>query len=228
MPLIQNQFGGTFGGPIFKDKTFFFFGFEREVLKTGTLVTNTVPTPSELAGDFTAPGLPAIYDHSQPGDPQFQCNGVLNVICPNRLDSSALALFGKSYPSPKQSGITNNYITQMATGGINAQYNARVDHRFSEKNTLFARYAYWKADRTPTTRGGPTLRVRAILVSTLSRQYLETRTPSIPRRFWIYGSPICVFSNTSFRTAKALTSLNSVPVGQVLPVSLWRQRIIRQ
>ena len=146
VPLIQNQFGGTFGGPIVKDKTFFFFGFERQVLKTGTLVTNTVPIPAELSGDFTAPGLPAIYDHSQPGDPQFQCNGVLNVICPNRLDSSALALFAKSYPAPKQSGITNNYITQMATGGINAQYNARVDHRFSEKNTLFARYAYWKAD----------------------------------------------------------------------------------
>ena len=146
VPLIQNQFGGTFGGPIVKDKTFFFFGFEREVLKTGTLVTNTVPTPAELAGDFTAPGLPAIYDHSQPGDPQFQCNGVLNLICPNRLDSSALALFAKSYPGPKQSGITNNYITQMATGGINAQYNARVDHRFSDKNALFARYAYWKAD----------------------------------------------------------------------------------
>jgi len=146
VPLIQNQFGGTFGGPIVKDKTFFFFGFEREVLKTGTLVTNTVPTPAELGGDFTAPGLPAIYDHSQPGDPQFQCNGVLNVICPNRLDSSALALFAKSYPGPKQSGITNNYITQMATGGINAQYNARVDHHFSDKNALFARYAYWKAD----------------------------------------------------------------------------------
>src|SRR5437016_803254 len=34
----------------------------------------------------------------------------------------------------------------MATGGINAPYNARVDHRFSDKNALFARYAYWKAD----------------------------------------------------------------------------------
>ena len=54
VPLIQNQFGGTLGGPIVKDKTFFFFGFERQVLKTGTLVTNTVPTAAELAGDFSA------------------------------------------------------------------------------------------------------------------------------------------------------------------------------
>ena len=77
-------------------------------------------------------------------------------------------------------------------------------------------------------RGGPTLRVRAIPVFTLIRQYSEILTPLIPRRFWIYGSLICGFSNTSFRTAKALTSLNSVPVGQVLQASLWPQRTIRQ
>src|SRR5438132_1377981 len=81
---------------------------------------------------------------------------------------------------------------------------------------------------TPMMRGGPTHRVRAILVSTLIPQYLETLTPSILRRFWICGSPICVSSNTSSRTAKALTSLNSVPVGQALQASLWRQRIFRQ
>ena len=146
VPLIQNQFGGTLGGPIVKDKTFFFFGFERQVLKTGTLVTNTVPTADEVAGDFTAPGLPAIYDQSQPGSPQFQCNGVLNKICSNRLDQSALALFAKSYPAPNRPGLSNNFITQMATGGINQQFNARVDHHFSENNNLFARYSYWKAD----------------------------------------------------------------------------------
>ena len=62
VPLIQNQFGGTIGGPIRKDKTFFFFGYEYEKLQTGTLVTTTVPTTAELAGDFSASGLPVIYD----------------------------------------------------------------------------------------------------------------------------------------------------------------------
>ena len=149
VPLVQNQFGATLGGPVIKDKTFFFFGFERQVLKTGTLVTNTVPTLAELGGDFTAAGLPPIYDQSQPGSPQFQCNGVLNVICPDKLDPSAVALFAKSYPAPNRPGLVNNFITQMATGGVNAQYNARVDHRISEKNNLFARYTYWKADSDP-------------------------------------------------------------------------------
>jgi len=145
-PLHQNQFGGTIGGPIRKDITFFFFGFEHEVLHTGNLVTTTVPTAAELAGDFTAPGQTPIYDQSQPGNPQFQCNGVLNKICPNRLDQTALALFRKSYPAANQPGTVNNYIVQQATGGLNSQYNVRLDHHLSENNSLFARYAYWSAD----------------------------------------------------------------------------------
>ncbi len=146
VPLIQNQYGGTFGGPVIKDKTFFFFGYERQGLKTGTLVTSTVPTAAQLNGDFSAAGLAPIYDHSLPGSPQFQCNGVLNVICPDRLDASAKALFATSYPAPNRPGLNNNFIVQEATGGVNEQYNARIDHRISEKNSLFARYAYWKAD----------------------------------------------------------------------------------
>lgn len=148
VPLIQNQFGGTVGGPIRKNKTFFFFGFEYEKLKTGTLVTTTVPTTDELGGDFTAAGLPVIYDPTTGA--QFQCDGVLNKICPDRLDLSAQALFAKSYPAPKRPDLlSNNFIVQEATGGVNKQYNARVDHHLSDKNTLFARYAYWKADSNP-------------------------------------------------------------------------------
>jgi outer membrane receptor protein involved in Fe transport len=148
VPLIQNQFGGTIGGPIRKNKAFFFFGYEYEKLKTGTLVTTTVPTTAELGGDFTAPGLPVIYDPTT--GTQFQCGGVLNKICSNRLDPSAQALFAKSYPAPNQPGLlSNNFIVQEASGGVNEQYNARVDYHLSDKNTLFARYAYWKADSNP-------------------------------------------------------------------------------
>jgi hypothetical protein len=148
VPLIQNQFGGTIGGPIVKDKTWFFFGYEYEKLKTGTLVTTTVPTTAELGGDFTAAGLPVIYDPTT--GTQFQCNGVLNKICPDRIDPSAQALFATSYPAPNQPGLlSNNFIVQEASGGVNEQYNARVDHHISDKNSLFARYAYWKADSDP-------------------------------------------------------------------------------
>ncbi|HKV05588.1 MAG TPA: TonB-dependent receptor [Candidatus Acidoferrales bacterium] len=159
-PLIQNQFGGTIGGPIKKDKTFFFFGFEREVIQTTAQATSTVPTPAELSGDFRAVAAAAaalgkdgnIYDHSLPGDPIIQCNGVQNVICPNRLDLGALKLFAVSYPTPKgpnATALVNNFIGTYATGGVNNQYNARVDHHFSDKDALFARYTYWKAQSDP-------------------------------------------------------------------------------
>jgi outer membrane receptor protein involved in Fe transport len=150
-PLVQNQYGGTLGGPIIKDKTFFFFGLEREAIRSANLVHTTVPTAAMLAGDFSAPGLPAIYDQSQPGSPQFQCNGVLNKICPDRLDPTAVALFKKLYPAqPLQSGaVPNNYSTYLKSGGLNNQYNARVDHHFSDKDNLFARYTYWQVESLP-------------------------------------------------------------------------------
>jgi hypothetical protein len=148
-PLVQNQFGFTLGGPVKKDKTFFFFGFERQVIHTGTLVQTTVPTADMLGGDFSAPGLAAIYDQSQPGVPRFQCNGKLNVICPARLDQTALKLFAKEFPAPNRPGLVNNYVVQEATGGINNQVNPRIDHRFSDNNTFFARYGQWKAESNP-------------------------------------------------------------------------------
>jgi hypothetical protein len=145
-PLVQNQFGGTLGGPVRKNKTFFFIGYERQIIRTGTLVQSTVPTAAMLAGDFSAPGLAPIYDQSQAGVPQFQCNGQLNVICPSRLNQTALKLFAKEFPAPNRPGLVNNFVVQEATGGINNQINPRVDHHFSDNNTMFARYGQWKAE----------------------------------------------------------------------------------
>src|SRR5438477_2161031 len=145
-PLVQNQFGFTLGGPVRKDKTFFFFGFERQVIHTGTLVQTTVPTADMLAGDFSAPGLAPIYDQSEPGAPRFSCNGKLNVICPSRLDQTPLKLFAKEYPAPNRPGLVNNFVVQEATGGINNQINPRVDQHFSYNNTMFARYTHWKSE----------------------------------------------------------------------------------
>src|SRR5437870_2135839 len=145
-PMDQNQFGATLGGPVRKNHTFFFAGLEREVLHSATLVRNTVPTAAMRAGDFSAPGLAPIYDQSRPGNPQFQCNGVLNAICPDRLDPVAVRMLQQFYPLPNQSGLVNNFVTQQAIGGVNNQVNARVDQRISGNNMLFARYSYWKAE----------------------------------------------------------------------------------
>ena len=148
-PLVQNQFGATFGGPLVKDRTFFFGGFERQTIHSATQAQQyTVPTAAQLAGDFSDPRLPKIYDPTT--GLQFQCNGVLNVICPNRLDQAAVNIMTLNYPRQNIPGaVTQNFIAPTKIGGVNAQYNIRVDHRLSDKNNLFGRYTYWKADSNP-------------------------------------------------------------------------------
>src|SRR5690242_1640678 len=61
-PFTQNQFGATVGGAVIKDKTFAFFSWEAYRLRSGTVFTTTVPTAAERTGDFSAAGIPTIYD----------------------------------------------------------------------------------------------------------------------------------------------------------------------
>ena len=148
-PLIQNQFGFNVGGPIRRNKTFFFFGYEGTRTHSAVLSTTTVPTSAQLSGDFSATGLPPIYDHSQPGNPQFSCNGQLNVICASQLDTSALTILKDTFPVPNQPGLINNFITHFKTGGVQDLYDGRVDQNFGSKDMLFARYLYSKVISTP-------------------------------------------------------------------------------
>jgi outer membrane receptor protein involved in Fe transport len=148
-PLIQNQFGGTVGGPIKHDKTFFFFGYEGLRTHSAVLSTTTVPTAPQRNGDFSDPAFPTIYDHSQPGNPQFSCNGRLNVICPSRIDPTAKLILADTFPAPNQPGFVNNYITNFPTGAVQNQYNGRIDQNFGSKDLLFGRYTYWKVISNP-------------------------------------------------------------------------------
>jgi Carboxypeptidase regulatory-like domain/TonB dependent receptor len=148
-PLVQNQFGGAVGGPIRRNKTFFFFGYDGLRTHSAVLSTTTVPTAAELSGDFSAPGLPPIYDPTT--GQQFSCNNVLNVICPNRIDHSAQLILADSFPAsgPNQSGLVNNLIRDYPTGAVQDQYTGRVDTTIGEKNHLFGRYTHWKVISTP-------------------------------------------------------------------------------
>jgi outer membrane receptor protein involved in Fe transport len=157
-PLTQNQYGARLGGPIRRDKTFFFFNYEGLRFHSGVSSpsTTTVPTLAMLNGDFSQPGLPTIYDPRTGA--QFQCNGVLNVICPDRLDPSAQKILKDLYPtgSPSVATLTppttfapNNYIYRTPIGGLQDQYIGRVDHTFNSKDNIFARYTYWRVLSNP-------------------------------------------------------------------------------
>lgn len=148
---IQNQYGLTIGGPVVRNKAFFFGGFEREPVVNGNLSTTTVPTAAEMNGDFSAAGLPKIYDPTT--GQQFQCNGVLNVICPNRIDPAVAAILKLNYPaqpSPNPAALSNNYITTTRTRYLLQSIDARIDFNTSAKNALFGRYTQFTSHSITT------------------------------------------------------------------------------
>jgi Carboxypeptidase regulatory-like domain len=145
--FIQNQFGGAIGAPIKRGKAFAFASYEGFRLALGVPNSGRVPTPAELNGDFTADA--PIYDPTT--GHQFECNGVLNVICPGRIDPTAYYMgHGAQYwPTPNTSSSAINFSQNGAAGSSNNQYTGRVDWSVGAQK-LFGRYTYWHANQIPT------------------------------------------------------------------------------
>ncbi|HSU33903.1 MAG TPA: carboxypeptidase regulatory-like domain-containing protein [Bryobacteraceae bacterium] len=144
-PYRRNQFGGSLGGPILKNKTFFFADYYgwREI--KGQTFINTVPTAQERTGNFS--DLPVtIYDPST----TTQANGVTvrsafqgNIIPANRLNQVGLNV-ASLYPLPNLPGLFNNRTDTLSRNLNDNGGNIRIDHRFNEKDSLFGRYSFEK------------------------------------------------------------------------------------
>ena len=136
-PFRQNQFGGSVGGPIRKNQTFFFLSYEAQRIRKSLTQTFSVPTAAMRAGNFS--GLPTIFDPASSRQPFLN-----NQIPSPRLDPVAVALLAQ-IPLPNLPGIAQNLL---ATGDqrINGnQYSARLDHQFSPQDTTFLRASLFDA-----------------------------------------------------------------------------------
>ena len=151
----QNQFGGGIGGPIKKDKLFFFGDYERTTQRQlAGPDTRTLPTAAMMKGDFrNLPGSPIIYDPAT-GDQhgankkQVSCNGTPNVICPGRIDPAALAMVQLLQPLASQEFSTAN-DTNNWTGSGTALFNRdnadfKITYVPNQDSTVFGRYSFSK------------------------------------------------------------------------------------
>ena len=152
-PLKQNQFGATFGGPILKDKTFFFGYYEGFRNRQGESVPATVPSAAERGGNFgewCAP--PASFDPTgicSNSQEQLTYFGVsvpfnqLTIFTPiNPIATNVLPFF----PLPNAAG--NGFIATQTLSETNNQFGVRLDHYLSRADTLNFRYMYGSG---PTT-----------------------------------------------------------------------------
>jgi hypothetical protein len=126
-PFRENQFGGSLGGPVAKNKTFFFLNYDGQRIRNSVEQQFSVPTAAERGGVFTA----AIVNPAS-GAP-FP-NNTINMP----LNPAALAMLAM-IPQPNLPGTANNLLAVDKQTNDNNQYNGRIDHEFSSKDTAWAR-----------------------------------------------------------------------------------------
>jgi len=136
---ISNDFGGAFGGPIIKNKTFFFGAYEGLRYRALSQIQAIVPPDAYRTGDLSSVTNRAIKD------PSTGLNFENNKIPLSRISPVSLKILDLLYPRQTVTGTgisANNFLMQLPAGNANNQYDMKVDHVFNEKQNIFGRYSY--------------------------------------------------------------------------------------
>ena len=143
-PLEQHQFGGSLGGPILRDRTFFFVSYEGQRTRRSLTKTFSVPDAALRAGDFS--GFGPICDPNTIDASTGACTPFVgNRIPAGRLDPIAQT-FLDSVPLPTGGGQFQNLTAVEPQDKDAHQFSVRVDHRLGATDRLFVRFSSFDAD----------------------------------------------------------------------------------
>src|SRR5207247_10882586 len=132
-PFHRNQFGATAGGPLVRNRTFFFVAYEGGRRRQVFTSLQPVPTEAFRKGDFSAATVPV----RDPERGQAAFPG--NIILPSRIDPIARKILDRGSFPPPSAGLAppNNFSPVTSLPEDVYQYNVGIDHRVSGTNRLF-------------------------------------------------------------------------------------------
>jgi len=165
-PLRWNMFGGTIGGPIKKDKLFFFFSYQYNPTNTFSSTVTTYPTAAMREGDLSAlltidPKNPIqLYDpntlvqnpngtYSRTPFPNNQIPNGSNAPGPSRINSAAINVM-KYYPTPNYGGanaLVNNYYYSVPGPNNSQTYDWKVSYNISSGNRINLSENYYRQNQ---------------------------------------------------------------------------------
>ncbi len=141
-PFRQQQFGGAVGGPIHRNRTFFFTDYDGFRQDMGRVFVTTVPTEKMRRGDFTEVGT--IYDPlttvAQPGGAFTRQPFPGNIIPQDRWDPVTAQLIN-AYPRPTTAALANNLVTTPTRTQDWNQFDVRIDHSQRASDSFLGRYS---------------------------------------------------------------------------------------
>ena len=142
-PLRQHQFGGALGGPLKRDRSFFFVSYEGLRMDRSLTRTFSVPSDAVRAGNFS--GLAPICD-PQSVAATGSCTPFPNSQIPaGRIDPIAAAFLQQVPRATSPAPLQNLTSVEDSTRDID-QFSVRVDHRLTRADQLFARFSTFDAD----------------------------------------------------------------------------------